>query len=77
MAVMWWKALRDAWASEASRRGINVDSTSELGIAQHTFQYYDKIRCNEVWQCLQQRFLAIRLRANGYLPVDDYPWAVE
>ena len=32
IAVRWWTALRDAWASEASRRGINVDRTPELGV---------------------------------------------
>ena len=74
MAVRWWTELHDAWASEASRRGINVDSTPELGITHDACQY-DKIQCIpiKVWQCLERRFLAFSLRANGYLPVDIYP----
>ena len=32
IAVRLWTALREAWAIEASRRGINVASTPELGV---------------------------------------------
>ena len=35
VAVMLWTELHNAWASEASRRGVNIASSPELGTIQY------------------------------------------